>query len=88
MQQEKFLKLLGWSKSLLHFFCIMVLVVLRCLTSFETISLDYIVTALISAYIFLKTSKIGEFLCSQFNIEDERKYATFLVYYALLFQGR
>ena len=29
--------------------------------------------------------KIGEFLCSHFNIEDGRKKATFLAYYALFF---
>ena len=33
-------------------------------------------------------SKIGEFLCSHFNIEDGRKKATFSAYYALLFQER
>ena len=32
-----------------------------------------------------KFIKIGEFLCTHFNIEDGRRY-TFLVYYALLFQ--
>ena len=32
--------------------------------------------------------KIGEFLCSHFNIEDGRTYATFLAYYTLLFQER
>ena len=32
--------------------------------------------------------KIGEFLCSYFNIEDERKWATFLEYDAFLFQER
>ena len=32
--------------------------------------------------------KTGEFLCSYFNIEDGRKYTTFLAYYALLFQER
>ena len=32
--------------------------------------------------------KIGEFLCSHFNSEDGRKTATFLAYYALLFQER
>ena len=32
-----------------------------------------------------KLTKIGEFLCRHFNIEDRRKYA-FLAYYALLFQ--
>ena len=31
---------------------------------------------------------IGEFLCSHFNIEDGRKKATFLAYYALVFQER
>ena len=32
-----------------------------------------------------KLTKI-EFLCSHFNIEDGRKYATFSVYYALFFK--
>ena len=54
------------------------------LTSFETVLLDCIVTAVISACI-KKTITIGEFLYSHFNIEDGRKY-TFLVYHALLFQ--
>ena len=39
--------------------------------------------AVISAYIS-KTYKTGEFLCSHFNIEDGRKYATFqhiMLYY-------
>ena len=35
-----------------------------------------------------KRIKIGEFLCSHFNIECGRKYATFSAYYALLFQER
>ena len=55
------------------------------LTSLETILLDCIVTAVIlSACILKKLIKIGEFLCSHFNIEDERKYATFqhvILYY-------
>ena len=58
------------------------------LISFETILLDYIVIAVISGCIFLKNTKIGEFLCSDFNIENGRKHATFLAYYALLFQER
>ena len=33
----------------------------------------------------LKKIKIGEFLCSHFNIEDRTKYATLLVYYASYF---
>ena len=33
-----------------------------------------------------KVIKIGDFLCSHFNIEDGRKYATFSAYYASLFQ--
>ena len=37
---------------------------------------------------FLKIIKIGEFLCSHFDVEDGRKYTTFLAYYALLFQER
>ena len=45
-------------------------------TSFETILLHYIVTAVISCA-FKKSIKIGEFLCSHFNIEYGRKYATF-----------
>ena len=32
--------------------------------------------------------KIGEFLCSHFSIEDVRKTAALLAYYALLFQER
>jgi len=36
-----------------------------------------------------KLTKIGEFLCSHLNMEDGRKEAIFLVYYALLlFQKR
>ena len=35
-----------------------------------------------------KNIKIGEFLCSHFDIEDGSKYATFLTYNALLFQER
>ena len=34
----------------------------------------------------LKKIKIGEFLCSHFNIEDRTKYATLLVYYASYFK--
>ena len=44
--------------------------------------------AVVSACILKKLIKIGEFLCSHFNIEDERKYATFSVYHGLLFQER
>ena len=44
------------------------------LTSFETMLLDCIVTAVISVFIFKKLIKIGEFLCSHFNIEDGRKH--------------
>ena len=46
------------------------------LTSFETILLDCILTAVISACI-KNLIKIGEFLCGHFNIEDGRKYTTF-----------
>ena len=53
------------------------------------ISLDYIVTAVIWPCIKIKKLiKIGESLCSHFNIEDERKHATFSAYCALLFQER
>ena len=49
--------------------------------------LNYIVTTVISACIFKKKNiKIGEFLCSHFNIEDGRKYATFSAHYAYYFQ--
>ena len=44
--------------------------------SFKTILLDCIVTAVISACI-KKLIKIGEFLCSYFNIEDARKKSHF-----------
>ena len=54
------------------------------LPSFETILLDCIVTAVTSTCI-KKLIKIGEFLCSHFNIEVGRKYAIFLAYDALLF---
>ena len=35
-----------------------------------------------------KIIKIGEYLCSHFDIEDARKYVTFLAYDDLLFQER
>ena len=44
-------------------------------------------TAVISACILKKLIKLGEFSCSDFNIEGRRKYATFLTYYALLFKA-
>ena len=66
----------------------MALVVLSCLTSFETVLLDCIVTAVISVHILKNLPKFCEFLCSHFNTEDGRKYTTFLVYYALLVQER
>ena len=56
------------------------------LTSFETILLDCIVTAAISCALKKQLIKIGEFLCSHFNIEDGRRKAIFSAYYALLFQ--
>ena len=56
------------------------------LTSCETILLDCIVTAVMSAGILKKAYQNGEFLCSHFNTEDGRKHATFSVYSALLFQ--
>ena len=56
------------------------------LTSFETVLLDCIVTAVITMCIKKKKlSKTGEFLCSHFNSEDERKLH-FLAYYALFYQ--
>ena len=59
------------------------------LTSFETILLDCIVTAVISASSKKKKlAKIGDFLCSHFNIEEGRKYTSFSAYYVLLFQER
>ena len=58
------------------------------LISFKAILLDCIVTAIISVCILKKLIKIGEFGGSYFNIEDGRKYATFSMYYALLFQER
>ena len=41
-------------------------------------------TAVVSVWI--KKIRIGKFLCSHFNIEDRRKYAAFLVYYAYYFK--
>ena len=58
------------------------------LTSFKAIFLDCIETAVISVCILKTLIKIGEFLCSYFNTENGRKYTTFLVFYALLFQER
>ena len=67
----------------------MAIVVLSCLlTSFETILLVRIVTAVlchISTHL-KKLVKIGDVLYSHFNIEGERKKATFYVYYTSLFQ--
>ena len=71
--------LLDWPKSLWW---------LVSLSSLKTILLDCIITAVISVYIEEKLTKIGEFLCSHFNIEDGRKYATFSAYYALLFKEK
>ena len=57
-------------------------------TSFKAIVFHCAVTAAISACIFKKHIKIGEFLCSHFNIEDGRKSATVLAYCAFLSQER
>ena len=43
-------------------------------------------TTVISACIFLKFIKIGQFFCSHFNTKDGRRKPTFLAYYALLFK--
>ena len=55
--------------------------------SFKTILLDCIVTSIISACI-KKLIKIGEFLCSHFNIEDEKKKKQYFQYIVLLLQER
>ena len=47
--------------------------------------LHCIVTVVVSECI-LKKHQIGEFLCSHFNIEDGRKYTTFLKNYAYYFK--
>ena len=71
--ETSILLLLGWPKSLFSYFHMMAVVVLSCLlTPFETILLNCIVTAVMSTCI-LKNIKIGEFLCTHFNIEDGRK---------------
>ena len=57
------------------------------LSSFETVLLDYIVTAVLPASIKKIFIKIGKYLYSHLNNEDGRK-TTFLAYYALLFQER
>ena len=69
--------LLGWPKSFSFFPYNVSSSAQLSLTSFETILLDCVVTAVISACIYKKLAKIGEFLCSHFNIEDERKYNIF-----------
>ena len=74
----------GAPKSLFVFFCKMVLVVLSVFNFIQKNFVDYIVTAVIS--VCIKKINIGEFLCSHFNTEDERRYAIFLAYYVLLFQ--
>ena len=52
------------------------------------VSLPLLLPPFPSLYInlFKKLIEIGELLCSYFNIEDGRTYATFLAYYSLLFQ--
>ena len=53
--------------------------------SSKTILLDCMVTGVISACISKKLIKIGEILCSLFNIEDGKNYTMFSAYYVLLF---
>ena len=65
----------------------MALLVLSRLTPFETIFVRLNCDSSHISMHFFKSIKIGEFLCSYFNIEDGRKYI-FSVYYALLFQER
>ena len=81
---------MGWSKSLFGFFPPPYngsSSAQLSLTSFQTILLDCIVTAVILACIFFKKkNKIDELLCSYFNIEDGRKYTTFLKNYAYYFK--
>ena len=75
----------GWPKSAFGFSCKMVLVVCNFIRN------SFVILYCDSCHISLrlkKLIKIGECLCSHFNIEDGRKYATFLAYHALLFQDR
>jgi len=59
------------------------------LTSFKTILLHCIVIAVISPCIKKKKLiKIGDLLCSNFNIEDGKKKATLLAHYVLLKKGK
>ena len=39
-----------------------------------------------SVHLKKKNIKIGEFLCSHFNTENGRKYATFLAYHVFYFK--
>ena len=76
---------LGRPKSPLCFSVATALEALSCLKLHSNL-LDCIVTAVTSVCIFKKFVKTGEFLCSHFNSENGRRYATCLSYYALLFQ--
>ena len=58
------------------------------LASFKTILLDCMGQLSYQRAFKKILIKIGEFLCSHFNIEDGRKKATFSAYYALLFQEK
>ena len=55
------------------------------LSSFETVLLDYIVTAVLPASIKKIFIKIGKYLYSHLNNEDGRK-TTFLAYYLYYFK--
>ena len=66
------------------FFCMMALVVLSCLTSFETILLDCIVTALISACILKNLSKMVNFCAAILILQMEENMQHFqcvMLYY-------
>ena len=61
----------------------MALVAELSLTSFKTILLDSVVTAVISVCIFKKLTKICEYLCSHLNIEDGEKNIFGILYFII-----
>ena len=61
----------------------MALVAELSLTSFKTILLDSVVTAVISVCIFKKLIKIREYLCSHLNIEDGEKNIFGILYFII-----
>ena len=78
---------LGWPKSPLYFFAYGgPSNTSLSLTSFETIVLDCVVTAVISAC--ARKKKIGVFLCSHFNIGDGRMQLIWCIMFYYFKKGK